>query len=754
MIGTFQRITNSAILILLGLIIASTLSCSTQTVEDVDTSDGAAQGDDFSGFDQAAGATASEDFGAEGIDTGDVGENAIESDIAQQNSGQAPAADADEFAQFETPAAEGAAEGGAAAETPPAVDPGAEAAAQTPVAEAAPPAESPAPADVPPPISESPAPPPEPGIADIVPPASTGQVVTLKSLQYRANDNGGTIVVEADGPMEYTTRMVSENGQFIIEIPNSKLPKKLKRPLNTKDFAGSIGSIDAYQNPGSTTSRVVVQLRSGEAEPTVQAEGNSLLVVTTPAPRMDLAASSAGGEASEPTEPADAGGPPSKLMSSDSLEEFIANNQTFYGKKISIETDDVEIREVFKLISDEANVNLILADEVRGKISVKLKNVPWDQALVLLMKSKKLGYTRSGNVIRISSIKDIRDEEKETLDLQASRRQNAVAKVKTISVNYAKVDDLVGQVKPMLTKTGSVVADARTSSLIVTDIEESIDRVTKVIQSIDVPPQQVLIEGKIVEAKEDIEKYFGINWGLRGVNGQTGGGARNTPLGFDGNVNIGQNTTSPSTFNFDFNLGTFDILGDLGATLRLFESEGKAKILSSPRIVAMQNEKANIEQSLEVPIRVSNVAAGGGVTQSVTFKEVKLLLEVNPQITNDGAVLMGVRIQREFLGPVVDLASGARETNRRLANTRVLVRNGQTAVIGGIYQNDMDQSQQRVPGISSLPVIGWLFKSQATTDKKNELLIFLTPRILGQLDSQAIPSQNGGDVNAIPELGL
>lgn len=742
--GIFKRVVMS---VTLTLLISSAISCSTQTVEDADTptDESAAQTDDFSGFEQSAGgAAATDDFGA------DLGtENTVESEIAQQNSGQAPAdgATTDEFAQFDEGAAAPA--DGLSADVPPAVDPGVE----TEIAEAAPPAESPAPApsDLPPPISEVPIPPSEPGIADIIPPAPTGQVVTLKSLGFRANDNGGTVVVEADGPMEYTTRL-SENGQFIIEIPNSKLPKKLKRPLNTKDFQGAIGGIDAYQNPGATTSRVVVQLRPGEQEPTVQAEGNSLLVVTTPSTQIDLARSEDHGGESVPAEDP---GPPSKLMTSDSLEEFIANNQTFYGKKISIETDDVEIREVFKLISDEANVNLILADEVRGKISVKLKNVPWDQALVLLMKSKKLGYTRSGNVIRISSIKDIRDEEKETMDLQVSRRQNALPKVKTIPVNYAKVDDLVAQVRPMLTKTGSVVADARTSSLIVTDVEDSIERVTKVIQSIDVPPQQVLIEGKIVEAKEDVEKSFGINWGVRGINSQMSGGARG-PLNFDGGLGItpGGSTAAPSTFNFNFNLGTFDILGDLNATLSLFESEGKAKILSSPRIVAMQNEKANIEQSLEVPIRTSNLGAGGGVQQSVTFKEVKLLLEVNPQITNDGAVLMGVRIQREFLGPVLDQQSGARETNRRLANTRVLVRNGQTAVIGGIYQNDTDQAQQKVPGISSIPILGWLFKNQATTDKKNELLIFLTPRILGQLDSQAIPSQNTGESNALPELGL
>lgn len=738
--GIFKRV-------IVGLLcLAITTSCSTQTVEDADA-DGAGQANDFSGFEQAADASGGDlDLGSDdGFET--EAESTVESEIAQQSEGEPGAgADqtADEFAQFDEAAPTDEQASGEA--VPPAVDPGTEVAQN----EAAPPGEAPAP-ELPaeqPPISEAPAPPES---SPVEPPAPSGpifEVVNITGLQYRANDNGGTIVVEGDGPMEFSTRMVSENNQYIIEIPNSKLPVKLKRPLNTKDFAGTIGSIDAYQNPGSTTSRVVVQLREGGTEPTVQAEGNSLLVITSPPNAMEVAKvdmTEGGDSADAPAEE-----PQSGLMTSDNLEQFVANNQTFYGRKISVEFDDVEVRDVFKLISDEANVNLILAEEVKGKVSVKLKNVPWDQALILLMKSKKLGYTRSGNVIRISNLKDIRDEEKEAMELQTSRRQNAVPKVKTLSVNYAKVDELVTQVRPMLSKSGSVVGDARTSSLIITDLEENIERVTKVIQSIDVPPQQVLIEGKIVEAKEDVEKFFGINWGLRGINS----GGNGTGPQFNGGFDVRPGGTTPASFAFDLNLGTFDILGDLTAILGFFESEGKAKILSSPRIVAMQNEKANIEQSLEVPIRVSNVAAGGGVTQSVTFKEVKLLLEVLPQITNDGAVMMGVKIQREFLGPVVDSTSGARETNRRLANTRVLVRNGQTAVIGGIYQNDTDQSQQRVPGMANIPVIGWLFKNQNTTDKKNELLIFLTPRILGQLDSQTIPSQNTGEGSTVPELGF
>ena len=744
------------------LVVSLTVAaCSTQTVEDAgapanggDQAAGEAGSSEFNAFDQQAAAAPEQPAAnAGGGDefsnfNGSGDESAVENEIQAGNAGAPPAAGGDEFSQFDNQAAAPPAE--AAPNTPPAIDPGGEPQtqelpsasnelppAEAPQAEAAPAPEAPAP--------EAPAPEaPAPQVAE-----ASETPVHLKSLQFRANDNGGTVVIEADGPMQFTTRTNPDNQQFVVEIPNSILPKKLKRSLNTKDFGGAIGAVDAYQNKGSNLTRVVLQLRPGEQEPTVQAEGNSLLVVTNPSgPAINLAQKSptevpppaVAENAAPPPSPAEPEPPSSKLMTSDNLEEFIASNQHFYGKKISIETDEVEVREVFKLISDEANVNLILADDVKGKVSVKLKNVPWDQALVLVMKTKKLGYTRSGNVIRIANLTDIRSEEKEALDLQNQRRQNAVPKVRTIQVNYAKVDELEKQIKGVLTKNGSAVADLRTSSLIVTDLEENIERAVKVVQSLDVPPQQVLIEGKIIEAKNDSEQNLGINWSSHGSAYQLGNGASG-PVSGNTDVSVTPDIPLSRTFNIDMRMGTFDILGDLSATLALFEKESKVKILSSPRIVAMHNEKASIEQTLEVPIKSSTVS-NGAVNNNITFKEVKLLLDVTPQITNDGAVLMGVKLERDFLGDVVDPVSGARENNRRAANTRILVRNGQTAVIGGIYQSDTSQGESRVPYLGKIPVLGWLFRGEDFKETKNELLIFLTPRILGQLDSQIIPSQN------------
>jgi type IV pilus assembly protein PilQ len=551
--------------------------------------------------------------------------------------------------------------------------------------------------------------------------APTSNLVTLKSIQFKSNDNGGTVVIDADGPMTYSTRLNASSGQFVIDIPNTILPKKLTRPLITKDFEGTIGSIDAYQSPGSNVSRVVVHLRPGSAEPVVQTEGNSLLVVSSEAPKESL------------------GQEQVKLLSYDSLEEFLSGNMQFSGKKISIETDDMELKDIFKLISEEGGVNLVITDEVRGKMSVKLRQVPWDQALVMLMRAKKLSYTKTGNVLRIAPIEDIRAEEDETVKLANAKKITAPLRVKLVPVSYAKVEELEKQVKPFLSTRGTVMGDTRTSSLVISDIDEHMERVLKLIQSIDIPPQQVLIEGKVVEASDNFEKQIGIQWQATGKP-VTIGSLRSTT-----SLNITPGSVSGATGFLNFNLGTLDILGDLSATLTLKESEGLVKVLSSPRVVTLHNETAEISQTQELPIITSTVSPTGAVSPTVTFKPVKLKLGVTPQITNNGGVIMGVDVTREFAGQVADTATQARPINSRTAKTKVLVQNGQTAVIGGVYQSDISEGESRVPWLGNMPVIGWLFKTKTKTQQKNELLIFLTPRIIGQLDSQTVPSGDNSE---------
>jgi type IV pilus assembly protein PilQ len=630
-------------------------------------------------------------------------DNALEADLDQPaQQPQAPAKD--DFAQFD--------EDNKAADVPQQQPPPPEVAQEPP-----PPAQetSPPPPEVAAQPEVVPAPPPEPPAE--AQGSQVGGLVTIKSIQFKANDNGGTVVVEADGPMTYSTRMSTSTGQFVIDVPNSLLPKKLTRPLVTKDFEGTIGSIEAYQDQGTNVSRIVVHMQEGAAEPVVQSEGSSLLIVSNATPankESDV-----------------------RLMSYGSLEEFMSGNMNFTGKKISIESDSIDVGDLFRLISDEVGVNLVIADDVKGTMNVKLRQVPWDQALVMIMKSKKLSFSRSGNVLRIAPVEQLRSEEDQAIRLATAKKEVAPLIVKIIPISYAKVSDLVEQIKPFLTeKRGHVIGDPRTSSLVISDIEESVARIVKLIQSIDIAPQQVLIEGKVVEAQDTFTRQIGVTWGANNIASNVGESLTG-PINVNSGINVTPGNLTTPAGSLSFSLGTLDILGNLSATLNLEEQEGLVKILSSPRIVTMHNEEASISQTQEIPL-ITSTGTQGVIQKNVQYKPIRLNLKVTPNITNDGAVIMKVDVTREFVGNVVDTDTQARPVNGRTAITKVLVRNGQTAVIGGIYQDDTTNGETKVPWLGDIPVIGWLFKSQTKDNAKNELLIFLTPRILGQLDSQAL----------------
>ncbi len=587
-----------------------------------------------------------------------------------------------------------------------------------------------------------------PPIENSQPATSNQQLAHIKNIKYKANDNGGSVVIEADQPLHFETRKNPDTNQFVIEIADSELPNRLKRPFNTKDMQGGIGSLDAYQDKGSTTTRVVVQLRANVSEPTVQAEGNSLLVIQSgevgsqkpalaqnPSEIDSTGSHSSVGTSQE--EPA-----ASQILSSRSLEEFLSGNSQFYGKKISIEVSEMDVREVFKLISTESGVNLVLSDEVKGTISLKLRQVPWDQAFVVIMKAKKLGYTRAGSILRVAPYADIRSEEDESIKMTNAKKATVALKVRMLSVSYAKIDDLVKQITPFLSERGKVVGDARTSAIVISDLDENIDRVVKLVSSVDVPPPQVLIEGKIVEATDEFQHQIGVNWNASGQAGVLGHSSGMKKI-------IGQTTlavtpgSGPTTANLNFHLGVLDVLGNLDASLALFESQNTVKVLSSPRVVTLHNEPAEINQTTEIPI-LKQTESAGQITKTVEYKSIKLRLQVTPQITNDAAVIMAVDVNRDFLGAVADQANGARSINTRTAKTKVMVRNGQTAVIGGIYQSDQADSETKVPVLGDIPIFGWLFKNKSQNHAKNELLIFITPRILGQADSQSISSDKSG----------
>lgn len=710
--------------LVIGAMIASLLSCASQPVEDdlaldagndefaVAEDNGAAPSDDdFAEFDDGGGqqATNTADNGGDLSLEDELNEAGVQPDKQAANQAPADELSLDDHTEPSTSTADAGLE----------EDPFAENHV----------AETPAPAPVEEPSFEESTPAPEmttPSYAETTPSMPSASPVQIKNLQFKGNANGGTVVVEADQPLNYTTRSNADLGQFIIEVDNAILPDRLKRSLNTKDIKGNFGAIDAYQNPGSTTARFVIQLRPGVLEPAVQAEGNSLLIMAanTPAPSET---------SQEPTSVATATGEAGESLAGSSLSEFLAGNNKFYGKKISIETNNMDIRDALNFITEESGVNMVVSEDVRGNVSLKLRQVPWDQALVVIMRAKKLGYTRQGNVLRIAPLADLKAEEDDANKLLVARKNLEPLKVRMFPVSYAKVDDLEKKIKDFLGERGKVVGDVRTNSLVVTDIQENLERVAKLIVSLDTQPPQVLIEGKIVEATEDFTRRVGVSWAASGVATKLSNSSRG-PVNMTPSLNINPGAGSAGNLNFGINIGTIDVLGNLTASLALAETESLVKVISSPRIVTMTNEKADINQTTEVPIKQVTMN-GNQVQETYQFKPLALKLEVTPQVTADGSVIMKVTVNRQFQGANVSPNTDAFPVNSREANTRVLVKNGETAVIGGIYQSDAQNGEQGVPWFKDIPVVGYLFKSKDMRKQKSELLIFLTPRILGQVDS-------------------
>ncbi|MBX7231968.1 MAG: type IV pilus secretin PilQ [Bdellovibrionales bacterium] len=582
-----------------------------------------------------------------------------------------------------------------------------------------------------------------------LPPASesaaqtTAETYDIKNIKYLASQNGGSIVVETTGPALYQVRSKPDTHQFVVELQNSKLPSHLKRPYLLKEFDASFAAINAYQNVNSTTSRIVIQLKPEVInDPIVQQEGNTLVVMPS-TPTNKLADNKGSGGQSGGVAPINEAAlvNDEKALMARSLDEYLTSSNKFYGRPLSIEVQDQDIRDVLDFIARDVGLNMVMSEDVQGKITLKLRDIPWDQALVTIMKSKKLGYVRQGAVIRISTLTTLQEENDSAKRILDSQKILAPLRVKVIPVSYAAVEDLSKQIPPFLTQgRGQIVIDNRTSSLIITDTEDVLERVFRLVRELDIPPAQVMIEGKVVEAMDNFSQSLGLNWRYSGntmVLGE-GKGANGADLNLFNSLsitNLPDKTAGAGAAAFGTNLtiGRFDIFGDINAALSMAEGDSQIKILSSPRIVTMNKEKANITQKGQV-ITVQSIRDLNTVSRNVVRNEFSLELTVTPQITAEGSVIMDVQVRREFPGAVEDQESLARPINSRSANTKILVNDGQTAVIGGIYSSDKTTKESGVPWLRHLPVLGWLFKSRQKEDTRNELLIFLTPKVLNVKD--------------------
>jgi type IV pilus assembly protein PilQ len=433
-----------------------------------------------------------------------------------------------------------------------------------------------------------------------------------------------------------------------------------------------------------------------------------------------------------------------------SVTREVATAQSFRGKKITVDMQDAEMTNVIKLLGDVSGKNVVIGEDVKGKVTVKLKNVPWDQALDVVLKTKDLGREERGGIIRVVPQAKLDAERDARLKRAEDLEKKLPTTVRLIPVNYAIARDLSPQVKELLSARGKVTFDARTNVIIVEDIRDNLDQAERLVRTLDTQTPQVLIEARMVEGTTTFTRALGIQWGGGLFFSQRGGNP--TGLAFPNNVGIaggadgvaelgGQPTPGvafPSNFAVNLpaqnvtsgvglNLGSVGNFGFVNARLTAAEATGQAKIMSAPRVTTLNNTRARITQGTDITVPI--------VTQNaLTVQTVRAALEldVTPHVTADGSILMAIKLTNNVPDFAQQVGQGVPPVSTKEAETEMLVADGDTAVIGGIYTRNTAENYAQTPLLGSIPILGWLFKRSAESDSRSEMLVFITPRIVNR----------------------
>ena len=425
--------------------------------------------------------------------------------------------------------------------------------------------------------------------------------------------------------------------------------------------------------------------------------------------------------------------------------------QAYAGKKVSLDFQDIEVRRVLQLLADFTDINMVTADSVQGNITLRLKDVPWDQALDIILKTKNLDKRRSGNVIWIAPVTELIKSEEDEAKAIAQSVKLAAIQTEYIKLSYAKATDILkiledsrdvkgAESKSLLSARGSVVADGRTNTLIINDTAINIDKVRKMIDLLDVAVKQVMIEARIVRASTEFSKQMGVKWGvLSKTNDLLVGGSDTTLWNLKTpddkgkytiqrpdnlNVDLGVTATGASSIAFGL-ISLSDFMLDL--ELSALQADGYGEVISTPKVLTADKQQAKVASGTQIPYQS---AEGGGTTavSKTEFVDATLSLDVTPNITPDGKIQMLLKIKNDSIGGTTP--TGQYTINKNEINTNVLVDNGETVVLGGIFEQITSNSQTKVPFLGDLPYVGRLFRKDVKEDDKSELLIFVTPRIV------------------------
>jgi len=399
----------------------------------------------------------------------------------------------------------------------------------------------------------------------------------------------------------------------------------------------------------------------------------------------------------------------------------------FTGEPLSLDLKDADIKDVFRTISQLTQLNIVVDPEVKGTVTVQLEDVPWDQALDLILKQNGLGYVLENNIMRIATTAKLQSEQADRARLTDARQAAEPTRTVIKKLSYAKAAELTATVKSVMSRRGDIVVDNRTNTLIIREIPTYLPAVLQLIENLDTATPQVMIEARIVETTKSLGRSLGIQWGANGAADVAHGNTTNLtfPNNITGlfNVPLGTPQTVASV-----RLGNILDTFNLDIALSAAENQGLLKIISSPKVAALTNTAASIQSGVQIPVQTSV-----NNTTTVIYVDATLKLTVTPQITNEGTVLLSVSVSKREPAVALNLSIGQNvPLTVREYKGEILVRDGGTSVIGGIFQiNDQDQNNM-IPGLWKIPILGNLFRNKTRTEKHDELLIFITPRILRQ----------------------
>lgn len=561
------------------------------------------------------------------------------------------------------------------------------------------------------------------------------EVATVENVAFKEDGNGGRVEVTLSGRCGWKVDR-PDRRSAVLTLDGAHLPKKLERSLDTADLQTTVKMVSSFSVPGAENKVRIVVAGAADLDDAVSTRPGVLSWSFKQGEKaVDLASTDGRGTAGVAVE------------SSTFAVEGAPKRARYVGKKVSFEFKDIEIHNLLRIIAEISKKNIVVADDVSGKVTIRLRNVPWDQALELILRSKSLGMEDLGSILRVAPLAKLEEEAKSRAERKKADRVSRELSVQLVPVNYATAEEMSARVKEILSERGNVTVDVRTNTLIVRDLPENMQRVRSMVASLDLQTPQVLIEARIVEANIRHQREIGIQWGGSSVLSQATGNPTGLQfpnnVAFTGGVTGGNNSGVQPTPNYAVSLpvGAQDgaggaiglVFGSAGsaATLNLrlsaLESQGSIKTLSAPRVTTLDNKQARISQGTSIPF--SQVSAAGANT---VFVDAILSLAVTPHVTQDGSVLMTILASNNQPDPANAGANGQPAISRKEANTNVLVKDGDTTVIGGIYVRRGSSSTNGLPLLSQIPIIGFFFRNYRELESKDELLIFISPRILNR----------------------